>query len=99
MCGSAVPSVGDPCLPDQATDGDDRVGEVEERVDDVLVSLVAALQSVEAVVPGVGPFDVPSLPGLDRGFVAFAGDFPGHAAGGELVAGFLGVVAGVEVDG
>jgi hypothetical protein len=26
------------------------------------------------------------------------GDFPGHAAGGELVAGFLRVVAGVEVD-
>jgi hypothetical protein len=27
------------------------------------------------------------------------GDFAGHAAGGELVAGFLRVVAGVEVDG
>jgi hypothetical protein len=46
MCGPAFPSVGDPGLPDQAADGDDRVGEVEEGVDDILVSLVAALQPV-----------------------------------------------------
>jgi hypothetical protein len=53
MCGPGVPAVGGPCLPDQATDGDDRVGEAEERVDDLLAPLVAALQPVEGVVPGV----------------------------------------------
>src|ERR1700677_4825299 len=93
------PPVGALCVSDHAADGDDHVGEVEVGVDDVLVPLVAALQPVEAVVPGVGPLDVPALPGLDRGLVAFAGDLPGHAAGGELVAGVPGVVAGVEVDG
>ena len=88
-----------PCLADQATDGDDGVGEVEERVDDVLAAFVAALQPVEAVVPGVGPLDVPALPGLDRGLVALMGDFAGHATAGEFVAGLLRVVAGVQVDG
>lgn len=55
MRGSGVPSAGGPCLADQGTDGDDRVGEVEERVDDVFAAFVAALQPVEAVVPGVRP--------------------------------------------
>jgi hypothetical protein len=50
-------------------------------------------------VPGVGPLHVPALPGLDRGLVALMGDFPGHAAAVEFVAGLLRVVAGVEVDG
>src|SRR2546430_340263 len=95
---AGVPPVSDPCLANQATDGDDGVGKVEERVDDVLVALVAALQPAEGVVPGIGPLDVPALPGLDRGLVALAGDFPGHAPSGELVAGLLRVVAGVEVD-
>jgi hypothetical protein len=62
MVGPGVPSVGDPGPPDQAADGDDRVGEVEERVDDLLAAFVAALQPVEAVVPGVRPLDVPPLP-------------------------------------
>ena len=42
---------------------------------------------------------MPALPGLDRGFVALMGDFPRHAASGELVAGLLRVVARVEMDG
>lgn len=37
-----------PGLTDQATHGDDRVGEVEERLDDDLAAFVAALQPVEA---------------------------------------------------
>jgi hypothetical protein len=49
---------------------------VEERVDDVLVALVAALQPVKGIVPGVGPLDVPSLSRLDGGLVALMGDFP-----------------------
>ncbi len=61
-------------------------------------ALVAALQAVEVVVPGVGALDVPALPGLDRVLVTLAGDFAGHAADGELVAGLARVVAGVEVD-
>ncbi len=32
---------------DEAADGDDGVGEVEERVDDVLAALVAALQPID----------------------------------------------------
>jgi len=42
-------------LADEATDGGDGVGEVEEGVDDFLAALVAALQPVEVVVPGVSP--------------------------------------------
>src|SRR5215475_1602028 len=99
MGGSGVPPVGNPCLPDKATDGDDRVGKVEERVDDLFAPLVAALQPAEAVVPGVCPLDVPPLPGLDRGLAALTGDLAGHAAGGELVPGVLRVITGVEVDG
>jgi hypothetical protein len=64
--GAGVPSVKGPCLADEAADGDDGVGEVEERVDDGFAALVAALEAVEAVVPGVGPLNVPALPGLDR---------------------------------
>jgi hypothetical protein len=40
-------------LADEATNGGDGVGEVEEGVDDFLAALVAALQPVEGVVPGV----------------------------------------------
>jgi hypothetical protein len=58
-------------LADEATDGGDGVGEVEEGVDDFLAALVAALQPVEVVVPGVSPLGMPALPGLDRGLVAF----------------------------
>ena len=50
-------------------------------------------------MPGVGPFDVLAPPGLDRGLVALMGDLPGHAASGELVAGLLRIVPGVEMDG
>ena len=38
------------------------------------------------------------LPGLDRHLVAFMGDFAGHAASFQLVAGLLRVVVGVEVN-
>lgn len=97
MRGSGLPSVGGPYLADQATDGDDRVGQVEERVDDVFAAFVAALQPVEAVVPGVRPLDVPALPGLERGLVALMGYLPGHSPCCQLIAGFLRVVPGVEV--
>src|SRR5260370_15712415 len=97
MLRAGGPPAGCPRLPHECTAGDDRVGEVEVRVDDGLVPLVAALQPAEAVVPGAGPLDVPPLPGPDRGLIAFTGDSPGHAAGGELVAGLLLSVPGVEV--
>ena len=41
--------------------------------------------------------DGPALPGLDGCLLAFMGDLPGHAASGQLVAGFLRVVPGVQV--
>jgi hypothetical protein len=55
MCGPGVPSVGGPCLADQAADGDDRVGEVEERVNDVLAAFVASLQPAEGVARRCAP--------------------------------------------
>jgi hypothetical protein len=42
-------------LADEAADGAAGVGEVEEGIDDFLAALVAALQPVEGVVPGVSP--------------------------------------------
>jgi hypothetical protein len=74
---------------DGPADGDDGVGEVEERVDDGFAALVAVLEAVEAVVPGVGALDVPALPGLDRGLAALVRDFAFHAAGRELAAGLV----------
>ena len=62
---AGYPPVGGPCLADQAADCNDRVGQVEECVDDILAAFVAALQPVEGV-SGVRPFDMPALPGLDR---------------------------------
>jgi hypothetical protein len=44
--------VGGPGLSDEATDGDDRIGEVEVGVDHAFAAFVAALEPVEAVVPG-----------------------------------------------
>ena len=43
--------MGGPGLSDEATDGDDRVGEVEVGVDHAFAAFVAALDSVEPVVP------------------------------------------------
>ena len=42
-------------LADEVTNGAAGLGEVEEGVDDFLAALVAALQPVEGVVPGVSP--------------------------------------------
>jgi hypothetical protein len=53
--------VGGPGPSNQATQGDDRVGEVEKGVDDGGAPLVAVGESVEGVLPGVGEFDVPTL--------------------------------------
>ena len=52
--GSSVPAMADPGPPNQATNGDDRVGEVEECVDDDRVAFVAAGQAGEGVLPSVG---------------------------------------------
>src|ERR1017187_6532348 len=60
MYGPGVPSLGGPGLADEATDGNDRVGEVEEGVDDVLVPFVAALQAVEGVAPGTRRWRFPA---------------------------------------
>jgi hypothetical protein len=57
------PPADGPCLADEPADRDDGVGKVEERLDDVLVALVAALQQVK----GVGPLDAAG-PGLLGGF-------------------------------
>jgi hypothetical protein len=87
--------VGGPGTADQATQGDDGVGKIEERVDDVLVAFVAALEPVEGVVPGIRAFYMSTLTGLDRGLVALMGDRAGHFPSCEFIAGFRRVVAGV----
>jgi hypothetical protein len=91
--------VGGPGAADQATDGDDRVGEVEEGIDDDLAAFVAAGEPTEGVVLGVGSFDVPAAGGLDRCFLAFMGDLAGQLAVCEQRARLAGVVAGVQMDG
>jgi hypothetical protein len=91
--GSGFPAGGDPRPADEAMDGDDGVGEVEERVDHLLPAFVAALQPVERVVPGIGALDVPTLAGqrwpagLDRCLLALAGDLARQPTIGEGVAG------------
>jgi hypothetical protein len=64
------PSGGSSSPADQATHGDDRVSEVEERVDDGFASFVAALQPVEA---GGGGNATASRPPQPDGSFAIAG--------------------------
>lgn len=66
---------------DEGTDGDDRVGQVKERVDDDLTAFMTALESVEGVVPGIRALNVPSAAGLDRRFLALVGDTRRWGAG------------------
>jgi hypothetical protein len=42
------------------------------------------LQPVEGVVPGVGPFDVPTLTSLDGRLVAPVSDLVAHASFGQF---------------
>jgi hypothetical protein len=97
--GAFVPAVGCPGSSDQATDGDDRVGEVEEGIDDGGAAFVAAGEAVEGVLPGVCAFDVPAPAGLDRCFLALARDAAVEASLVEEGAGGVRVVAGVQVHG
>lgn len=59
---------------------DDRVGEIEECLDDGRAPLVAAGESVEGVPPCMGAFDVPALTGLDGRLLAFVRDAAVQAA-------------------
>src|ERR1700751_4572442 len=95
MCRPGVPAACGPCLADQAADGDDRVGEVEVRVDDLLAPLVAALQPVEGVLPGVCPLGVPAFPGLDGSPYLPYGRSGRSCRGGEFLTGLRRVVASV----
>ena len=79
--------MGRPGLPDKATDSDDRIGEVEVGVDHAFAAFVAALEPVEAVVPGVGALDVPPPAGLDRRLLALVRDLAVQAAVGQQGAG------------
>src|SRR3981189_3266006 len=88
-----------PGLSDEATQGDDGVGEVEEGVDDDRSPFVATLQPVEAVVPRVGALHMPALPGLDRCLLAFVSDLAVQASCGQFLGSLTGVVAGIEVHG
>jgi hypothetical protein len=74
-----------PCLSDEATHGDDRVGEIEEGVDDGGPALVAAGEAVEGVLPGVGALHVPPLARLNRRLFAFIRDPAVQAAFAEQV--------------
>lgn len=92
-----VPAVGGPCPSDQAAHGDDRVGEVEEGIDDVDLALVAPGNAVKGVLPGVGAFDIPTLARLDRCLLAPVCDAAVQATLVEQSPGSVGVVAGVQV--
>jgi hypothetical protein len=94
-----VPAVSRPCLPDQATHGGDRVGEVEEGVDDGGTPLVAAGEPVEGVLPGVGALHGSTPTGLDRCLLTFVRDAGVEAAFVEQSAGLVRVVAGIQVHG
>lgn len=94
----ARPSGGGPGAANEATDGDDRVGQVEERLDDACTPFVAARQPGEGVVPGVGPLDVSALRRLHGGFDALASDLAGQVTAFQQVAGLVGVIARVQVN-
>ncbi len=95
---AGVPSVEGPGLPDEATYGDDRVGEVEEGVDHVFFAFVAALQPVEGVVPGIRAFDVPPVGGLDGALTTLRAISPVRSGRGwPAGCGWGRVVAGVQV--
>jgi hypothetical protein len=82
----------------QATDGNDRIGKVEEGVYDLGAAFVAAGEPVEGVLP-VGSLDVPPLAGLDRWLFALVCDSAVQTARSELGASFVRVVAGVQMHG
>jgi hypothetical protein len=78
--GAVVPPVGGPGEPDELAEGDDGVGQVEERSDDGLAAFVAALEPVEGVVPGVDALGGPAGAGLDRGRRALVRDLAVQSA-------------------
>jgi hypothetical protein len=87
------------CPSDQTADGDDGIGEVEEGVDDVGATLAAPGESVEGVLPGVGPFHMPPSARLDGCLLTLARDAAVQVPGCEFGAGSVGVVAGIQVHG
>lgn len=93
-----VPAVGGPDVVDEVPDGDDGVGQGDERLDHPGAYLGTDLEPTEAAgVPGVGALDRPAPAGLQRG--APGGD-PGVAAQHlEQLAGSAAVVAGVQMHG
>lgn len=95
--GAFLPAVGGPCLPDQATDGEDRVGEAEDCVDDSGAPLVAAGEPAESVLPGVSAFDMPTLTGLDGRLLPLVRNASVQAAFVERSAGPVRVAADVQV--
>jgi hypothetical protein len=95
--GACLPSVGVAGCLDEAADGDERGGEVKVEVDDRGVAVGAAAEFAVVVHPGVGAFDHPTLPDLNRAGYAFLRDFADHVVVGEDVAAGFAVVAGVQV--
>ncbi len=80
---SSVPAVEGLAFSDEASDGDDRVGEGDESVNDFDAAVGAEGELLEAaVVPGVRPVDWPSAGRLQRCGCAFRGDL---ALAAELV--------------
>jgi hypothetical protein len=81
--------VGGPGSADQATDGGDRIGQVEEGVDGSGAAFVAAGEPVEGVLPGARALDVPPPAGLDRRLLALWRDALVQAAFAEQRAGLV----------
>jgi hypothetical protein len=84
---------------DEAASHDDGGGEEEIEVHHRPGLLGAPAQLAEAVHPGLGPLDHPSLPQLAWGWHALAGDDPRHAEVSQQRAAGGAVVGSVQVDG
>ena len=94
----AVPSVASPGLCDESAGDDDRVRELDERVDHADADLGADVELAEtAVVPGVRTLDHPPAVGLER--FAFPADLPVAAERVEEIASLPRVVTGIEMHG
>ena len=81
----------DPCLSDEPPDNDDRVRELDERIDHLRPDFGTDVQLAEpTVVPGIGALDHPPTASLQR--LTLRADLPIAAQPGEEIASLPGVI-------
>src|SRR5215212_5336443 len=94
---SGFPAVAGPAFPDEPPHDDDHVRERHPEVDHPPALLSTPHKLLVRVVPRVRAFHDPALRGLQRGGLAPLSDHAAQAAGLQLFAGDLRVVAAVQV--